>query len=134
MNIRSLVSLALMSFLIQSCYPNRENAITIPSTGNLSVSAKINTEKSKPDYGIVIFHIYDRFGNGLYSINSHASDFSKWAVGWTYKGDTLVMYSSDIGSYAWKIDRDFHQKVELSREMHSIAKGLYEKKYDKKSY
>jgi hypothetical protein len=49
--------------------------------------------------------LYDSSRNILDSIQTGASDYSKWAVGWYRDRDTLVLNSRDIGIYAYSVSK-----------------------------
>ncbi|MDH5475974.1 MAG: hypothetical protein OEX22_09815 [Cyclobacteriaceae bacterium] len=103
--------------------------ITSP-TGRYSVKATVNrTDESTADYAYVIIHVFDG-QTKLYDFNSRAGDFNKWALGWTKRGDTIVLQTSDIGDRAWTIDSEGPNAIEMTPELHGIANELKVLKYE----
>ena len=79
--------------------------IASPS-GDMTLTPSVNQSNADPTkYLCVAFYIHDKSGVLLHSIQSSASDTSKWAIGW-FDDDTIVLYSSDIGTYAWQLSDD----------------------------
>jgi hypothetical protein len=55
----------------------------------------------------------------------------KWAVGWMPDHDVVILYSSDLGSRAYRIESGRFVEVEaISKEQRDQARKLYEDKYD----
>ena len=79
--------------------------IASPS-GAMTLTPSVNQSKADPTkYLCVAFDIHDKSGGLLHSIQSSASDIQKWSIGW-FDDVTIVLYSSDIGTYAWKLADD----------------------------
>ena len=71
-------------------------------TLNLSVN---QSEVDPTKYLCVMFELRDKSGNLLHTVQTSASDIQKWAAGW-FDDTTIVIYSSDIGTSAWKLVDD----------------------------
>ena len=72
----------------------------------MTLTPSVNQSKADPTkYLCVAFDIHDKSGGLLHSIQSSASDIQKWSIGW-FDDVTIVLYSSDIGTYAWKLADD----------------------------
>lgn len=109
-----------------SCSDKRINRQVSPS-GSYSFYTSIE------NFNIII-HLLDKNNNEISVVDTRASDVMKWAVGWIPKKDTVVLYSSDIGSYAYIIENQKLIKLKyLTKEMCLRANDLYGKKYNKTS-
>jgi len=81
------------------------------------------------DNGILVLSIIGG-SKVLHTINTEASIYQKFAVGWHNVGDVLVLYSSDTGGKAWSVNRG--EKTELDPLTYKkYAIWLYENKYGK---
>jgi len=111
-------------FLVFSCSDYVE-AEKKSSDGKFSVIAKVNrTDKNAEFYAEPIFEIYDSNKTLIQKIESGAGDYSKWEVGWSKNDNILIMYSSDIGNRAWKINDNRIEKTELTPELNNQADNL----------
>ena len=74
--------------------------------GTMTLTPLVNQSKADPTkYLCVAFDVHDKSNTFLHQVQSSASDIQKWAIGW-FDDSTIVLYSSDIGTYAWKIAGD----------------------------
>ena len=72
----------------------------------MTLTVSVNQSKADPTkYLCVAFDVHDKSGGLLHAVQSNASDTSKWAIGW-FDDATIVLYSSDIGTYAWQLSDD----------------------------
>jgi len=62
------------------------------------------TDESKDDYAYVMLGLFSMDGQLITNFNTRAGNANKWAIGWDMKMDTIIMNSSDIGVYAWRIE------------------------------
>lgn len=120
----------LIAVLLTSClFLDEETKMMKSPTGKYLTKATVNrTDKSEEDYAYVIIHVYDG-QEKLFDFNSEAGDAQKWALGWTIKGDTIVLQTSDIGDRAWIIDTNGPKEIEMTNELYSRAKTLKAEKY-----
>jgi hypothetical protein len=58
------------------------------------------------------------------TIDTRASDTMKWAIG-CYDDRTIVLESSDIGTYAWRHDGDRWNELPMSMAMCERARDLF---------
>ena len=58
-------------------------------------------------------------------IGTGASHVHYWAVDWFNESNIIILYSSDIGSYAWENSGSW-EKIETSNEMEEYANKIYE--------
>ena len=103
-----LILLTLISLLFAGCFGSSSSALSpIQSPdGNLILIPSVNRAKSDLTKHLCInFKINDGSGSTLHEIQTGASDIQKWAIAW-FDDSTIVLYSSDIGTYAWKLDGD----------------------------
>lgn len=87
------------------------------------------TNASKDDYADVVLHVFDSAGSLIDIYNTRAGDFNKWAVGWDLQGDTIVLYSADIGTQAWQIINDSLSSVQITDALESRAEQIKTAKY-----
>lgn len=74
--------------------------------GSLTLIPSVNQSKNDlTKYHCVAFDITDSTGARLHHVQSGASDRMKWAIGW-FNDSTVILYSSDIGTRAWKLNDD----------------------------
>ncbi len=67
----------------------------------------------------------------MVTFQTGASDYQKWAIAWSPSG-SLVLYSSDIGIYAYDIkDGKIDERSPTDAES-EVARDAYQKKYHKK--
>lgn len=81
--------------------------------------------------GCVVFELKNSSGDTIHTVETGASDFSKWAIGWT-GNETIVLQSSDIGTQAWVLSTDGDiDKLEppLPANLEQRAKALKAAKY-----
>lgn len=123
-----------------SCRDNRNESLYVgdkvpgekitSSTKQYHLTTFVNDfDRSQPGYGDVVIHLHDSSGYTIDTINTGAGDFSKWAVGWHSQGDTVLLYSSDIGTLAWKIEEQKLIPTKPHAEILRQARALKEKKY-----
>lgn len=58
-------------------------------------------------------------------IRTGASHVHYWGVDWFKESNIIILYSSDIGIYAWA-ESDSWNKVEVTQEMNNYANKIYE--------
>ena len=78
--------------------------------------------------GLVFFDISDTKSSNIYTIDTQASDYQKWSAGWLPNSNIVLLYSSDIGTYAWQYKSTW-VSVELTMEMEIQAENLYKTEY-----
>jgi len=117
--------------VIFSCTPHTSDGLVLP-TKNYVLKCDINDDtKDKTKWKCVRFNIYNLKGQLLTSLQTGASDYSKWAVAWHPTNDTIILNSSDIGIYAYSIAGGKQLRlVKLDKELDSLAKVAFNKKYN----
>ena len=81
----------------------------------------------------VRFDVCDANNVTIHHVNTSAGDAMKWAIGWCDK-NTIVLYSSDLGTFAWEMPDDrsiVKLPTPVSAEISDCAMKLYESKYGK---
>lgn len=129
--MKNKLTLIFISLALSSCFFNAYESEPIKSpTGNFTIKARVNrTDKNVDDYADVMIHIFDLNGKKLNEFNTGASDSGKWAFGWTVIGDTIVIYSSDIGNKAWVLENRTPTEIKLTKNLDSRAEFLKSNKY-----
>ena len=102
--------------------------------GSMTLTPSVNQSKAAPTkYLCVAFDIHDKSGALLHTVQSNASDVQKWAIGW-FDNTTIVLYSSDIGTYAWKLTDDgtiSELPHPLAAELKDYGDRIKASKYDR---
>lgn len=123
--------LIILSILLFGCrsVDQQNEKITSPSKKYYLTTTVNSSDKNKEDYADVVIHLYNTSGELKSSLNTHAGDLSKWAVGWDNINDTVVLFSSDIGTFAWKIEMDSLKPIDITDKLKQIAIHIKNKKY-----
>ena len=105
----------------------------VSPSGDFTVFPSVDARnKNSRNYGIVMLHLAKTSGEAFPPVRTGAGDVQKWAVGWMPEEDIVVLYSSDIGTLAYKVeDAGLVRIAELSDEIHSRANELYATKYNR---
>lgn len=130
-NLSMKNTLVLLSLFLFCCRSDKqlEEKINSPSKKYHITTTVNNTDKSRDDYAHLVIHLFNADENLMTSLITKSGDFSKWAVGWHSSNDTVVLYSSDIGSYAWAIERDSLKPISMTEDLKQVASTLKLKKY-----
>ncbi len=108
---------------------------TISPSGKYYFISNVNrTDKSKDDYAYVVLSLFSADGQLITKFNTKVGDSNKWAVAWETKSDTIIMNSSDIGIFAWRIDNSEIQELresEMTESLKKQAEEIIEIKYKK---
>lgn len=138
-----MVSKSCLSLLAASCclllfgllgcseLSRDEDFKPIPSpSGEYELRASIRV--SSPDHGgvgIIMLSVSKPNGTQIDQVSTGASNNMKWAIGWL-DDDTIVLYSSDIGTYAYQIkDENSLVKLPLTDEIIKRGEELKTEKY-----
>lgn len=113
-----------------SCFPDTYESKKIKSpTKNFEIQATVNKkDKNSDSYADVILHLF-RDDKKIDKLNTKAGDFSKWTIGWTEYGDTILLQSSDISNGAWLIENNQMKTIEMTDYLNDRAKQLKLMKY-----
>src|ERR1700748_1974008 len=116
--------------VISSCASNTSNELVLPKK-HYVLKCDINDDtKDKAKWKCVRFNLYNLKGQLLTTLQTGASDYSKWAVAWHPGNDTVILNSSDIGIYAYRIVNGKElRSIKLDKELDSLAKEAFNKKY-----
>ena len=97
------------------------------------LKVEINSDKSdKTKYGCIVLTLYDTSNKEISTFQTGASNYMKWAVNWHPAKDTIVLYSNDIGNRAYHLtDKNQLDTISVTKEIDSIAKIIFDKKYAK---
>lgn len=129
--LKIILKITLPFLLFISCQTENKNSTKIisPSKKYYLITSVNNTDKLKADYTYVIINLFDATGNLKTTINSNAGDFNKWALGWDLQKDTVIFYSSDIGTFAWIVDNDSLKKINVTPNIKQTAQQINLAKY-----
>ncbi|MHC4500747.1 MAG: hypothetical protein ACYS21_16745 [Planctomycetota bacterium] len=126
--------LTTVVLLMTGCFRSPEKGLnrTIPSpSGSYQISASVNKDESdKTRYLCLKLRLTDSRGTELDVVQTSVSYTMKWALGWMKEKDTVVLYSSDIGTCGYEIAKDGKLKeIETDKVVIDRARELYEEKY-----
>jgi len=123
-------------FILNSCIDNYKSDKIISPSGKYYFITTVNrTDKSRDDYAYVMLALFSKDGQLITNFNTKASDANKWAIGWDMQSDTIIMNSSDIGVYAFRIDSSEIRELsenEMTESLLKQAKEIKEIKYKKR--
>ena len=97
-----------------------------------SPSGAYSVSTSKSEKGLVSIHLSDAQGVELHEIESSASDFIQWSIGWMPGEDIVVLQSSDIGPRAYDIiDNKLVERPDAYKDESILnrAEELYSERY-----
>lgn len=127
----------LLAIVCASCGKNPEAGTEMKEetkfwspSGNYYITTSIQ-DNPGAKYLCVKIHLFSKVGVELSHLQTNASDRMKWALGWLEEKDTVVLYSSDIGTYAYNIGSANQLiKTEVSGLVER-GRALYQNKYQK---
>lgn len=125
-----ILSFFLLSILTSCTRNNYSGSKTASPSGKYYFITTVNrTDESKDDFADVILSLYSADGKLITQINTGAGDFNSWAIGWETKTDTIIMNSSDIGLYAWRLENNQLKKLEMTEALNRQAEKIKQDKY-----
>ena len=92
--------------------------------------ASVNeTDEARGDFGRLVIHLYDLDGHLLSEVDTGVgrSDTNSWTFGWDRSRDTIIIWSSDKGNRAYKINDHQLRTIELNNEINKRAEELKQK-------
>lgn len=127
-----MIPLFFLAVILSNCRGRVKELGPIRSpSGNYSIIASVNQPSgAEENSAFVMIELYSQEGIKRSELNTHASDFSKWAVGWDAFHDTLILNSRDIGVFAWKIEQNDFVEVFVSEAIQKRATELFTAKQD----
>ncbi len=125
-----ILSIALITLL--GCGSRRYPIKTdISPSGKYQIKATINTDESdRTKYLCVKLHLLDVQGKELSQLQTGASHRMKWALGWMDDDDIVVLYSSDIGTYAYKTENNTLVNIKTTDAIINRGEQLKKLKYE----
>ena len=123
----------ILPFILLSCLTNcdfsnsrflsdyKSGKIISPTTKFYLTTTVNRTNQTRNDYADVIIHLYGSDGRLKSNFNTRARDANKWAVGWDKTKDTIILFSSDIGNSAYRIESGQLKSIELTDELNKRA-------------
>lgn len=126
-NIIPILLLSTFTSCMRDDYTS--NRVISPSEKYYFITTVNQTDKSKEDYAYVILSLFNADGELIVKFNTEAGDFNKWAIGWEEKKDTIIMNSSDIGIYAWRLENNELNEIEVTDNLKRQAEKIKLDKY-----
>jgi hypothetical protein len=101
------------------------------SSQKYSIKIQVNDNKTdRTKYKCLAVTLYDSSLHRIDTFQTGASDYSKWALKWMPDKDTLVLNSSDIGIYAYRVNSNGKlEEVALTKEIDEFADKIFKLKY-----
>jgi len=129
--MRKIIILSIIASIILGCGPQKYPIEIVNSpSGKYQIKATINTDESdKAKYLCVKLHLLDAQGKELSQLQSNVSQTMKWAIGWMGKDDIVIFYSSDLGTYAYKIENNTLKKMKTTDVIIKRGEQLKKLKY-----
>ncbi|HYV90193.1 MAG TPA: hypothetical protein VE978_00345 [Chitinophagales bacterium] len=111
--------------------PLPDKEILSSPSGLYNLHVEFNTDKNEPSkYACLKLLLFDKQGKQLSSLQTNASEFSKWAIDWHPHGDTIILFSQDVGTYSYKVANDQTlQQITVTPEIDSLGIKTFNKKY-----
>jgi len=125
-----LVLLFLCALALTSC-SRRTSGPAISPSGLYSVETDVPGESAGPTRRFCLrLKIHDIPSQKTFLFQTGASDTQKWAIGWS-PNNVLILYSSDIGIYAYETRDGFIMERPATEDEKEIGRAVYEKKFRK---
>lgn len=132
LSMKNKIVLLLFTLTITSCFYSNFQSERVKSPSNkYIIYATVNRlDDSDDSYAEVVLHLCENDNKEIDRLNTGAGDFSKWALGWTESGDTIVLQSSDVGSQACDIQNNRLVSVRIDDKIKERAQVLKVAKYE----
>lgn len=125
------ILLFISAFFFFSCGGPVPDPILSPS-GHYSVTTEISGADAGPDFGLCVrLKIVEAASGKVSTFQTGASDTQKWALDWS-PDDTLILYSSDIGTYAYELTSGGIVERLATKEERDVGRNAYERKYGRR--
>jgi len=113
-----------------SCRKTKNEAIISPSK-HYQLQFSINESNvDLTKYKCIILKLYNSHRELLSTLQTGASDYSKWSIGWHPVNDTIIFGSRDIGNYAYRIvNSKSLEQIKITPEFNRLADSIFNKKY-----
>lgn len=130
MNIINQILLFIVLFFATACGGKEESLIVSPS-GIYLASTEISGNETETKRSCVRIKIHVPSAGKEFQFQTGASDFQKWAIDWSSE-DILILYSSDIGIYAYELKSDKIIERLATDEEKEVGRKAYEAKYGRR--
>lgn len=133
MKMKQILFALTLAMSIAGCdnIRNQHSSKAGSPSGKYSFSTFINqSDKSSAEYGYVVIDLFDADGNKISSLNTAINSFKKWAIGWDSSSDIIVMYTREMGTFAWKIENAQLISIEVTDDIEKQADVLRTEKYN----
>ena len=133
---QTILTFTLLFYLTNCRFSNNRlssdyasDKVVSPTTKFYLTTTVNRTNQAKADYADVIIHLYNSEEQLKSDFNTHASDANKWAVGWDMTKDIIILFSSDVGNSAYRIENGQLTSIDLTDELNKRAIELKQEKY-----
>ena len=117
----------LCAFYLVGC--NHAATPVLSPSGDYHAETEISGAEAGPTrHDCVRLVVTNRKTKDIFALQTGASDFQKWAIGWS-PHNVLILYSSDIGTYAYDISGSTIKERSPSKEELKTGKEAYHSKY-----
>ena len=108
-----------------ACRRDYVGPVSVSPTGQYGLRTTVTTSNVQlPSNDIVVVHLFDAQGSELFEIDTRASVHMTWHVDWALYGDTVILYSNDIGNRAWVIDGRKAIEVDMTPSLNQRANWM----------
>ena len=130
--MKKYIILSIILLTLFGCSPRRYPIETVVSpSGKYQIKATINTDESDTTkYLCIKLHLLDAQGKELSQLQTGVSHRMKWALGWMNNNDTVVLYSSDIGTYAYEVENNTLRNIKTTNAIIRRGEQLKKLKYE----
>jgi len=130
-NLHPLTRLFLLCLLLPSCSRREPPLPLISPSGNYRLTTEVPGKEAGPTRRYCLrLKVTDLQANREMRLQTGASDFQKWAVAWS-TSNTLVLYSSDVGTKAYDIKSDQILERDATNTELDVGDKAYEKRFGK---
>ena len=112
---------------VASCVHMKMTAEIINSpSGKYKVEINFNENTSdKTKFNCILLTFYDMDFKEIETRQTGISKFTKWAIAWYPKNDTIILASHDIGTTAYYINKNKQlESIKITKSIDSIAELL----------
>ena len=127
--MKSFIFSILIAVLCLGC-GGADSGEAISPDGKLKVRTEISGNEASPTKRLCVILVFEDLEGKEKRIQTGVSDVMKWALDW-HDSDTLILYSSDIGTTAYDIDGlEISERLPTKEEI-ITGKESYRNRYGK---
>ena len=117
----------LLVLATTGCFGGYPSTPITSASGEYTAFGAPSGPEAGDDTACVVIHVTDKSGH-TFSFQTQASDNMKWALAWSGER-RLVLYSSDMGTTAYGIDKGVIEEREPTEYDYQTANDAYVRTY-----